>query len=172
MKGKSIGHITTYVPFHACSLNPIDMSMITLVSKEHIKFYRINDKEIRALDETRLDEDARFSCQCWLKSNDDNLLVGSDRGKIYLFRSGEYDNILSCSPGERYPIVSMVAVTNGFFVGSRDGNLLYYQYKDIKNCELYRQFEQGKILSFTGNQLCDGSLLNNQINTASLNYGI
>eukprot|EP01034_Spumella_vulgaris_P035248 gene35248-43462_t len=72
-----------------------------------------------------------------MRTPDDHLLVGTDEGKILLFRSGEFLLHLPSSPGPQFPIQSMVSVPGGFIAGSGPGQFFFYHYDESKDQALF-----------------------------------
>lgn len=89
------------IPLTKCVFSPLDSSLATVIGKECVKFYRIGEKEIRPLHENTL-PGCNFISLCWMRNPDDHLLVGTEDGRLILFRSGEYLTELLCAPHHLY----------------------------------------------------------------------
>ena len=88
-------------PLTRCIFSPLDSSLAAVVGKDCAKFYRIGEKEIRPLRENKM-PGCNFISLCWMRHPDDHLIVGTDDGRLVLFRSGEYLTELKCSPFHIY----------------------------------------------------------------------
>jgi cilia- and flagella-associated protein 57 len=139
-KAKVVASLTINNPVLHCQFNPVDIAMISIASKEHIKFYRINDKDLREMDCAAYPKNGSFLSSCWLRTPDDTFLAGTDTGNIYIFQHGEFNSIVDRSPGANVPITALVPVLGGFFVGSKGGEIHYYQYNESHDRGLNGQF--------------------------------
>ena len=139
MKSKVINFISINIPVYQCSFNPVDAAVISVIGKDCVKFYRSAEKYIRTYDESPF-LNSNFIIQCWLKYNYDQLLAGTESGIIHSFQSGEYNRPLDCSPGSEFPINSLISIPGGFFVGTKKGIILYYQFIETKDREFHKQF--------------------------------
>lgn len=104
------------VPVYKCMFSPLDASVCTVIGKECVKFFRIGEKEMRPLQENIIPNN-NFTAFTWMRTPDDHLLVGTDEGKILLFRSGEFLLHVPNSPGPKFPITSIVSIPGGCLVG-------------------------------------------------------
>eukprot|EP01031_Cornospumella_fuschlensis_P030468 gene30468-36826_t len=71
-------------PLYKCMFSPIDASVITVIGKDCVKFFRGGEKDLRALQDNHMPNN-NFTAFCWMRNPDDHLLVGTDAGKIMLF---------------------------------------------------------------------------------------
>ena len=151
-------------PMYKCSFSPLDSSVAVVLGKESVKFYRIGEKDMRILHDSHM-PGCNFISSCWMRTPDDHLLVGTDEGRILLFRSGEFLTEIVCAPAHIkqsdlakslpkiallnvYPISSLVSISGGFIAGSACGTLFIYHYDDTRDQVLYdEQFSVLNILS-------------------------
>lgn len=122
--------VSTGPPVGRCSFSPIDISMTCVSGKDFIKFYRIADKDLRPLQDTADMTGHNFISHAWLRNPQDHLVAGTDAGTLVLFRSGEYLNNMAISPGEDYPIHSLLAINTGFIMGTVGGIIMVVKYDD------------------------------------------
>jgi len=93
-----------------------------------------------------------------MRNPDDHLLVGTDEGKILLFRSGEFLLHLPCSPGPEYPITSLISISTGFVAGSAPGAFIFFNYDESKDQAIFdTQFSLSKTIS--ANELSSGLVI-------------
>ncbi|RYH26673.1 hypothetical protein EON65_14300 [archaeon] len=136
-------------PLYRCMFSPIDASVITVIGKDYVKFFRGGEKDLRPLQDNHMPNN-NFTAFCWMRNPDDHLLVGTDGGKIMLFRSGEYITTLPCSPGSQYPITSIASITGGFIAGSQPGTIFYFSYDESKDQALFdNQFKLINVVTAT-----------------------
>lgn len=147
----------TGAPMHKCMFSPLDSSVATVIGKDCVKFFRVGEKEIRPLQDNHMTNN-NFLSFCWMRNPDDHLLVGTEEGKIILFRSGEFVTMLPISPGANYPITSLTSIIGGFVAGSANGTFFYYSYDETKDQALFdSQFKLVKKIAAT--DLAQGTLL-------------
>lgn len=115
-KAKIVASLTVNNPILSCLFNPVDITMISITSKEHIKFARITDKDLREMDSASYPKNGAFSSSCWLRIPDDTLLAGTDTGNVYIFQHGEFNSIVDRSPGANVPITALVAVLGKYLL--------------------------------------------------------
>jgi WD40 repeat protein len=136
-------------PLHRCMFSPLDSSVATVIGKDCVKFFRIGEREIRPLQENIFTGN-NFISFCWMRFPDDHLLAGTEEGKIFLFRSGEFVTVLPSSPGPNFPITSLVSIIGGFVAGSSSGSFFYYTYDESKDQALFdTQFKLTNVLTAT-----------------------
>eukprot|EP01038_Epipyxis_sp_PR26KG_P004822 gene4822-6757_t len=144
-------------PVYKCMFSPLDASVAAVIGKECVKFFRVGEKEIRPLQEN-IFHNTNFTAFCWMRNPDDHLLVGTDEGKIIVFRSGEVLLHLPCSPGSEFPITSLISIAGGFIAGSAPGAFLFFRYDDSKDQAYFdTQFTLIKIL--TASDLSNGYII-------------
>jgi len=121
-----------------CLYNPIDSTVAVCCGKEYVKFFRIVDKEIRVLQETHMPEQ-NFTCMCWMRHPDDHLLVGTESGQIFMFRTGLLVMSLPCAPGPLYnlPVMSIASNRGGFIAGSSPGTFFFFSYDETRDQAIY-----------------------------------
>lgn len=68
-------------PMYKCMFSPLDASVATVIGKDSVKFFRIGEREIRALQENSMPGN-NFTSFCWMRNPDDHLLVGTAEGKV------------------------------------------------------------------------------------------
>lgn len=138
-KAKLIASITVSAPtspVYRCMFSPLDVTVSCVIGRDCVKFFRTGEKEMRMLHENII-PNHNFTSFCWMRSPDDHLLVGTDEGKILLFRSGEFLLMIPCSPGPSYPITSLCAIIGGFTAGSAAGTFFFFQYDDSKSDQIF-----------------------------------
>jgi cilia- and flagella-associated protein 57 len=123
-------------PMHKCIFSPLDASVAAVVGKDCVKFFRVGDKEIRPLQDNQMIGN-NFLSLCWMRAPDDHLLVGTEEGKIMLFRSGEFLTLLPISPGPQHPITSLTSILGGFVAGTASGRFIYFSYDESKDQALF-----------------------------------
>jgi hypothetical protein len=143
-KGKLIASTTVSsanFPIYRCIFSPLDASVAVVIGLECVKFFRIGEKDMRPLHENALPNENCTAC-CWMRTPDDHLLVGTEEGKIMLFRSGELLNTLGCSPGPDFPIKSLISISGGFAAGTVLGTIIFFSYDESKDQALFdNQFQ-------------------------------
>ena len=112
-------------PMSRCSFSPTDASVACCSGKDHIKFFRISDREARLLQETHL-EGNNITSHIWLRSPEDYVVACTDNGDLLVFRSGEYICHLAESPGMSTPYYCLLPLAQGFIAGSSAGTFLFY----------------------------------------------
>ena len=118
-------HVSSGGPMTRCSFSPIDPTMACVSGKDYVKFFRITERDLRPVQDAHLEAN-NFTSHTWLKVQEDNLVAGTDSGDLVLFRAGEYVRHLPCSPGQDKPIYSLVATSQGFVAGSKNGTFMYF----------------------------------------------
>lgn len=131
-KSKILAFLAIEVPIYSALCSSNDGSIISMNGTDFIRFYRIVDNDFLLLEQSKF-QDEKIMSQCWLKESQDMLIAGSDTGSIYLFLRGNLLGLVESSPGFEHPIHSITAVSNGFYIGSSKGILLYYQYREEYN---------------------------------------
>lgn len=136
-------------PLYRCMFSPLDASVVTVIGKDCVKFFRAGEKDLRPLQENNMPNN-NCTAFCWMRNPDDHLLVGTDSGKIMLFRSGEYVTLLPCSPGPSFPITSLASIGGGFVAGSAPGTFFFFSYDESKDQALFdSQFKLINVVTAT-----------------------
>ena len=125
MKYCAIIQCTGGQTIHQCSFSPFDSSVVCLVGRDCVKYYRLVDSEMRLLTETIV-KDHNFISHCWLRQPDDHVIAGADNGSIVLFRSGEKAFHLTCCSALDTPIASLTTVPGGFVAGVNPGKFMFF----------------------------------------------
>eukprot|EP00981_Chlorochromonas_danica_P000466 scaffold98_cov248-Ochromonas_danica.AAC.7 len=60
-------------PLYKCMFSPLDASVVTVIGKDCVKFFRAGEKDIRPLQENPLPNN-NFTAYCWMRNPDDHLL--------------------------------------------------------------------------------------------------
>jgi WD40 repeat protein len=146
----------TGATMHKCMFSPLDSSVATVIGRDYVKFFRVGEKEIRQLQDNHMPGN-NFISFCWMRTPDDHLIVGTEEGKIMLFRSGEFLTLLPISPGAQHPITCLTSILGGFVAGSSSGQYFYFSYDESKDQALFdHQFKLVKTISAI--ELCSGGL--------------
>lgn len=172
----SIPASLSQTPLTKCFFSPLDSSLVSVIGKDCVKFFRLNEKDFRPLQDYSLSKivkqdyalnnnsgfspssnsysysnSSNFNCTCftWMRNPDDHLLVGTEEGAIFLFRSGEFVTILGCSPGISHGIKSLVSLPGGIGIGTiHSSQVMIYAYDESKDQVLYdNQFKLAMNLS-------------------------
>jgi len=139
-------------PIHECSFNPTDSSIVCVIGDHVFKFLQLKDGlKPLPVAPTKLQS---FLCHCWL--SDDKMLVCCENGDLQLFdNAGEFQNVLTTSPGEPRSVTCALAFSKGFVTGGDDGHIRVFEKSDDPK-EIYRQTK--KIQLDNGASTCVRSL--------------
>ena len=85
--------------------------------------------------------------------------MGSEQGKILLFRQGQYSMTILNPPGDHgMPVTSLTAVPGGFVAGSAE-RIYFYVYDDMRADQLLYD-DQVKLITYLETDLFHGMVLN------------
>ena len=71
------------------SFNPQDNTQVCVVGEKIFKLFRYSEGNLKQFAFSKL-EPSNYLCQAWL--SEDQLVLGTDRGKVQLFEVGELKN--------------------------------------------------------------------------------
>jgi WD40 repeat protein len=126
-------------PVHQISFCPWDPSVILVLGKSIIRLLRFTEGQLRPSFLSVRRDNANFLSHSWL--SDDHLVVGTESGEIFLIEDLEFRGIVyptgNVSVEEVTPILSMVATSRGFVMGTVNGELRIFE----KNEEIKEQYQ-------------------------------
>lgn len=140
------------------SFCPWDTSIILVIGKNILRFYRYAEGQLRPLALTLRKENCNFISYAWLQN--EQLIVGTDIGEIILLESLEIRGFLNTNREneEVTPVLCLQSTSRGFIMGSVNSEIKVYEraYDDSKEkFKLEDRFivpgNYGKVLDFTMN---------------------
>ncbi|CAE8610875.1 unnamed protein product [Polarella glacialis] len=121
-------------PIRECSFNPTDSSIVCVIGDGIFKFMQLKDG-FKTLPVAPAKMQS-FLCHSWL--SDDKMIVCCENGDIMLFdNSGEFQTVLSSSPGEPRSATCAISFSKGFVTGGDDGFIRVFEKSDDPK-EVYR----------------------------------
>jgi WD40 repeat protein len=129
------------------SFSLMDFAVVCVSGNKTFMFLRIVDGVFKPIPLPPIEEQ-NFTAHCWLKQQDDLVVLATDEGDMYLFRSGDLLARLNASPGSGHSICSLAAVGKGFVAGGSEGSLWVFEASDDPSADfadLFTCFKTFKI---------------------------
>ncbi|XP_012560110.2 cilia- and flagella-associated protein 57 isoform X1 [Hydra vulgaris] len=104
---------------HQVTFNPKDNEQVCVIGHCVFKIFRFIENNLKQFGNQKSDASCNYTCQAWL--NDEQLLIGTDSGKVLLFDNGDLKGEFIILKNDNSSVTQTVSKTN---IGSLESNTL------------------------------------------------